>query len=281
MLLALFFALGVALYLYAIFSTFTLEWHSPEPFLIATLILAGGFGVLLVGYVSVVGIGGTLSLGLAEFVARVTGSKHVVEVTSEKPRNFVYWLSRDGFVYYLPGLIFIVAMVLGWDIHNLHDPRTSIFHPLLHALDVFAKPLGDNVVSYSIDMILPMIVLIAIAGIAPAVALPYFRRFKVTGVNSGPFHTNLLFTIVGFVVGLGAILTLVGLIYEVLWVGKGPYYYHYIIPAMLGLSLHYSMGAFIGRDKSEEMIKSKLQRHSGKRIIRGTVNIQGPPGKKQ
>jgi hypothetical protein len=35
------------------------------------------------------------------------------------------------------------------------------------------------------------------------------------------------------------------------------------------------MGAFLGRDKSEEMIKSKLERHSGKRVIRGTVNIQG------
>jgi hypothetical protein len=172
-------------------------------------------------------------------------------------------------------------MVLGLDIHNLHDPRTSIFHPLLHALDVFAKPLGDNVVSYSIDMILPMIILIAITGIAPAVALPHFKKFKVTDVNSGPFHTSLLFTIVGFIVGLGAILTLVGLIYEVLWVGKDPYYYHYIIPAMLGLSLHYSMGAFLGRDKSEEMIKSKLERHSGKRVIRGTVSIEEALGKKQ
>jgi hypothetical protein len=130
-------------------------------------------------------------------------------------------------------------------------------------------------------MILPMIILITITGSAPAAALPHFRRFKVTGVNSGSFHTNLLFTIVGFVVGLGAVLTLVGLIYEVSWVGKGPYYYHYIIPAMLGLSLHYSMGAFLGRDKSEEMIKSKLERHPGKRVIRGTVSIEEAPGKKQ
>lgn len=65
MLLALFFTLAVALYLYAIFSTFTLEWHGPEPLLIATLILAAGFGVLILGYGSVVVIGGALSLGLA------------------------------------------------------------------------------------------------------------------------------------------------------------------------------------------------------------------------
>ena len=281
LLVTLFFVLGVALYVYAIFSTFTLELRGFQSFLIAVLILAAGFGVLLLGYASVVVIGGMSSLGLAEFVARVTGSKHVVEVANEKPRNFFYWLSRDGFVFYLPGLVFIVSMVLGWDIHNVHDPRTSIFHPLLHALDVFAKPLGTDVVSYSIDMILPMIVLIALAGIAPALALPYFRKFKVTGVNSGPFHTNLLFTIVGFVVGLGAILTLVGLIYQVLWVGKGPYYYHYIIPVMLGLSLHYSIGAFLGRDKSEDLIRSRLEKHSGKRVMRGTVTIQGDARKER
>jgi hypothetical protein len=69
------------------FLTFTLELHGPEPLMIAALILVGGFGVLLLGYGSVVVIGGVLSLGLAEFVARVTGSKHVVEVANEKPRN--------------------------------------------------------------------------------------------------------------------------------------------------------------------------------------------------
>jgi hypothetical protein len=36
------------------------------------------------------------------------------------------------------------------------------------------------------------------------------------------------------------------------------------------------MGAFLGRDKSEDMIESKLERHSGKRIIRGTVIYREP-----
>lgn len=44
---------------------------------------------------------------------------------------------------------------------------------------------------------------------------------------------------------------------------------------MLGLSLHYSMGVFLGRDKSEEMIRNKLERRSGRRVIHGTVNIHG------
>lgn len=129
--------------------------------------------------------------------------------------------------------------------------------------------------SYSIEMLLVMLVLVAIAGIVPSIVLPYFRKFKVTGVNSGPFHTDLLFTVVGFIVGLGALLTVLGLVYEVLWVGKGPSYYHYVVPVMLGLCVHYSIGASWGRDRAEIMVQRMLEVREGRRIVRGKVNIQG------
>jgi hypothetical protein len=43
---------------------------------------------------------------------------------------------------------------------------------------------------------------------------------------------------------------------------------------MMGLSLQYAIGTFMGRDKSEEMVKARLEAHSGERVLRGTVNIQ-------
>lgn len=91
-----------------------------------------------------------------------------------------------------------------------------MFHDLLHAIDVFSKPLQENLTSYSVSAIPYMLILVFVAGLVPSMVLPYFRRFKITGVNSGPFHTNILFTIVGFIAGLGATLTLIDLIYEVL-----------------------------------------------------------------
>lgn len=70
------------------------------------------------------------------------------------------------------------------------------------------------------------------------------------------------------------LLTLVGLIYRVLWISKGPQYYNYALLVMLGLSLHYAIGAFLGRGKSEDIAKVMLEVESGKRIIVGTVSIQ-------
>ena len=220
-----------------------------------------------------------ISLRLAEFMARVTRSRHVIEVIDEEPRTIGHRFVRQGFLLYMPALVFIISVTLDWDIHNLHDPQAGIFHPLLHALDTFSKPISMDPIVYSVDAIPAMIVLIAIAGVAPSMAVPYFRRFKVTGINSDPFHTNLLYTVIGLVVGLGALLTLVGLIYKILWVGKGPTYYHYVLLAMLGLSLHYTIGAFFGREKSENMVMTRLMASSGKRVVRGTVSIQVGAGR--
>jgi len=79
----------------------------------------------------------------------------------------------------------------------------------------------------------------------------------------------------GLIDGLGTLLTLVGHISQALWVGKSPYFYQYILPAMLGLSLHYTVGSFLGRDRSENMVGTMLKASQGKRVIRGTISIQG------
>jgi uncharacterized membrane protein SirB2 len=270
---------GVLLYTVAVFLIFRLEpvWVGPDPFTIIMFISVGGLGALVSGYVSVMIFGGMISLNLIEFIASITKSRHVIEVISDESKKTAHKVTQS-FMFYLPALIFIISIALAWDIHNLHDPRTWIFHDVLHVLDVFTKPVDMNAVAYFVYIIPAMVVLVAIAGIVPAMVLPYFRRFKVTGVNSGPFHTEVLFTVVEFVAGLGTLLTLVGQIYQVLWVGKDPTYYQYILPVMLGLSLHYVAGTFLARDKSENMVMTKLEASSRKRVVRGTVDIQVPAG---
>ena len=280
LLFALLFISGVLLYTVIVFLIFIFRlepnWIAPDPFTIIVLISAGGLVALASGYVSVIVFGGRISLKIIELIASVTKSRHVIEVVSDKSRKTGHNITQS-FMLYLPALIFIISIALAWDIHNLHDPRTWIFHDVLHALDVFTKPVDMSTVAYFVYIIPAMVVLVVIAGIVPAIVLPYFRRFKVTGVNSGPFHTDILFTVVEFIAGLGTLLTLIGQIYQVLWVGKGPYYYQYILPVMLGLSLHYVAGAFLARDKAENMVMAMLEASSRKRVIRGTVNIEGAP----
>jgi len=271
------FLMGVILYVFAALSAFLIGPYGSDlsPFAVVTITLVGGLGAIALGYGSVVVFGGKVSLDLNEFVARVTMCKQVIEIADEKKqvtRRVALW--RD-FGLYMPALVFGLSLMLAWDVHNLHDPQTSFFYPLFHVLDIFSKPVATDHLSRSIEVVLVMVVLIGIVGIAPAMALPYFRKFKVTGVNSGPFHTNFLFLVIGFIVGIGTVLTLVGFLYNVLWVGKGPVIYHYVLLALLGLSLHYTLGAFLARDRSEKMIMTKLKVTSGKRIIRGAVVIQG------
>ena len=268
------FMLGLILYLYGILSGFGVSLGSFEFYEIVTVTVIGGLVSLGLGYVSIVVFGGIASLRLVEFISRFTRAKHVVELADEKQPTLQGRISRRAIIIAMPLLIFFLSVGLAWDVHNLHDPRTWIFHSVLHALDVFSKPLIAEPVYYSIEMVLVMIVLVAIAGVIPSLVLPYFRRFKVTGINSGPFHTDLLINLIGFVVGLSAILTLIGTVFEVLWVGQGPSYYHYVIPVMMGLSLQYTIGLFMGRDRSEDMVEALLETHSGERVLKGKVNIQ-------
>ena len=266
------FVIGLILELYGAIAAFgSIVLSESYEILVVTAI--GGLASFALGYVSVVVFGGRASLGLVEFMSRFTRAKHVVEFAEEKPLTFGGRIRKDVIVVALPALVFLLSIGLGWDIHNLHDPRTSFFHPILHTLDIFSKPLIGEPLFYSIEIVLVMIFLVAIAGIVPTLVLPYFRRFKITGINSGPFHTDLLMTLVGTIVGLGAVLTLIGVIFEALWVGQGPSYYHFVIPVMMGLSLQYAIGALAGRTKAEDMVGARLEAHAGKRVVKGTVTV--------
>lgn len=261
--------LGFCLYVFA--SLLAFRSDSDEIILLTSI---SGFFVLVLGYESAIILGGKMSLGLAEFISRITRSTHVVEVIEDEPtktiRNMITQKLSALFVF---ALVFVLSVALSWNIFNLHDPQTGIFHPLLHALDVFSKSTSLNPIVYSVEVIPAMVILIAIGGVVPSIALPYLRKFKITGVNSEPFHTYLLFTVIGLVAGFGVLLTLVGFIYEELWSDKD-LYYRYVLLAMLGLSLHYSIGSFLGRDKSEDIVKAMLDAESGKRVTVGTVSIQ-------
>jgi hypothetical protein len=272
------FTFGMFLYVLAVASSFVSEFYvsNTNPFLIFAITFIGGLVAVGLGYASVVVLGGMVSLKLNEFIAHVTFCKQVVEVTDEKPQIITSRAWRD-FMVYMPALIFGLTLMLAWDIHNVYDPQTAIYYPILRTLDIFSKPLAADHILRPIEVIVAMTILIGIAGIAPSIALPYFRKFKITGVNSGPFHTNFLMLVVGLIVGLGTLLTLIGFIYSVLWVGKGPVVYHYVFLALLGLSLHYTIGAFLGRDKSEDMIMTQLREGERKRVVQGTVVIQGSP----
>ena len=43
---------------------------------------------------------------------------------------------------------------------------------------------------------------------------------------------------------------------------------------MVGFSLHYFLGANVGRGKAEEVVEKTLKAGSRKRVIQGKVNIQ-------
>ena len=267
--LILFFLLGIALYIFAVQTTYY------DTLIVIVLTLVAAPAVLLLGFGTIVLVGGVASLELAEFLARVTRSKHVIELVTEKPQTIRRKIRTESFALFMPILIFVLSIALIWDVHNLQDPRTSIFYPLLRWLDVLSRTTGSNQVTNSLEAIPAMIVFVAISGITPAFVLPYIRKFKITGVNGGPFHLNLLNTVLGSILSTGAALTLLGFIYEALWVGKGPIYIQFGIPVMLGLSIHYTLGAYMGREKAEKHIAKTLEQQSRKRIVQGTVQIIG------
>jgi hypothetical protein len=96
-----------------------------------------------------------------------------------------------------------------------------------------------------------------ISGLAPSIALPYFRRFKIIGINSGPFHSTVLTAVFGSIISLNLLVGLLGIFYNVLW-AEAPTSYHYALIVLIGFSLHYSVGTYIGRDKAQSIILRKL-----------------------
>jgi hypothetical protein len=281
-----FFCLIMLLYGGAVFLTFAThnsDLHFSE--LVAFVFTSiGGLAVFLLGYASVVVVGGRSSLRLAEFISRLNGSKHIVEVKEETQVNRP-GLIRDASLLYIPALVFMISLALALNIHYLHTTTdvtlpsflSSIFHDGLSAFDIFLKPPTIGSLRYSFEIIPIMVLIVAVAGVVPSIVLPYFRKFKVTSVNGAPFQRDLLLNTVGIVLGLSAVLSLVNVLYGV-WMGSQPHYYSYVLPTMLGFSLHYSLGAFVGREKAEEMIKKILKTGSGERVIQGKVSIQGISG---
>ena len=90
----------------------------------------------------------------------------------------------------------------------------------------------------------------------------------MTGINAGPFHTTLLYSAVGVLAGLGVILTLLGLFYRSLWLNRAPLPYHFGILALLGFSLHYCLGMYLGMRRAEVKILREIHAsESGKLIV--------------
>lgn len=118
-----------------------------------------------------------------------------------------------------------------------------------------------------------MVSIVVLAGAVPSLVFPYLRKFKVTSVNAAPFHKDVLFGILGALFGVTIVLSLIDIIYGVL-IGTEPHYYSYVLPSLLGFSLHYSLGTFVGRRKAEKMVEKGLRTGPSKRVFQGKVIIQ-------
>jgi hypothetical protein len=268
---------GVAFYAIAILTTFghALWEHSilgptfGPAAMIATTSLAG-LGVIVLGYFMILFLGGSLSSGLARAIAHLTHSKQIVEISKNPPASTkkARLLDRAHWLY-VPVLVFISTVGLGWDVYNGDGPKAGFFQPVLHALDIFSRPTaGVGPILFSRQLIPALVILTVIGGFVPALVLPYFEKFKITGVNASPFHTSLLFSAVGALAGLGVLLTLVGLFYRSLWLNRAPLPYHFGILALLGFSIHFSLGMYLGQGKAEAKIMDRIRRsESGKLIV--------------
>jgi len=234
--------------------------------------LAGLAGALI-GYIMIFLFGGSVSIDLISYIARLTHSKQVVQSLEVRRSSsgVTGRLSGQLHWFYIPGVVFICAVGLGWDVYNADGPRAGLLQPILHALDVFSRP-GPSVgpIAFSPRLIPALVALTVIAGLVPSIVLPYFGNFKVTGVNWGPMHTSLVYYEVGILTGLGAILTLVGLFYRSLWLDRAPLPYHFGILALLGFSILFSLGLYLGMRQAEDKIRDRIRKSdSGKLIVLG------------
>ena len=214
---------------------------------------------------------------------RLNKSQHTIEIIEETKKDR-RGLIRDAPLLYISALVFIISLALALNIHYLHTTTdvtltsflSSDLHYLLNMLDIFLKPASADSLRYSIEIIPMMAFFVVVAGVVPSMVLPYFRKFRVTSVNAAPFHKDILFSIVGTVLGLTAVLSLVDIIYGTL-TGNQPHYYNYALPTLVGFSLHYSLGNYLGRDKAEAMVEKMLKTRTSKRVFQGKVTIQETP----
>ena len=268
--------LGFAAYTVGAFSIFSIPQLTHvglDDFAIAGLTFAAGVFAIGLGYESIVLFGGFCSLSFVGFIARVTKSRQVIESREKNPPELRKLLIEKSHLVYLPALLFFTSIGIGWDIYTALPARTTrsagIARSVLYSLNFFATPQRANAVLFSLRLTPALIVITLISGIVPSVALPYFRRFRVTGINAGPFHSSLLTAAVGAVVGLSIILSLLGIFYKILWAGGAPTSYHYAVIVLAGLSLHYAAGTYIGRDKAESIVLQRLVegKYDRKRIL--------------
>jgi len=275
--------LGFLMYSLAAVSTFSIPQLTRvglDTYAVAGLTFVAGIFAIILGYESIVFLGGMCSLPFVGFVARVTKSRQLIESRVGKSPKLQKLLIEKSHLVYLPALLFLTSISIGWDIytsiptaartargHNLgtHNLGTSV----IYSLNFFATPSKANVVLYSLRLTPALILITVISGIVPSIALPYFRQFRITGINAGPFHSSYLTAVVGAVVGVSIILSFLGIFYKILWAGGAPTSYHYALIVLVGLSLHYAAGTYMGRDKAESIVLRKLVegRYDQKRIL--------------
>ncbi len=268
---------GGAFFILAVTSTFTLTQLLRtrfDPLLLVLINFLAGFVEIVIGYESMVTFGGRFSLGVANFASRLSGSRQIIEIMEDPPKALTGKVIHYAFLAYVPLLVFIISVALSWDVFTLDTSRSGLAQPFFRTLDIFARNVGVNPVSFSVELVPILLFMTFLAGTIPSIALPYFRRFKVTGVNSAPFHKGFLITSVGIVTGASAIFTLSGLFYEVLLTSQAPLYYHYSILVMVGLSLYYAFGSYFGLERAERMITKTLETsRSDDAVFKGRVTL--------
>ena len=260
--------LGFAAYLVAAVSTFSIPQLTHvhlDQVTIALLTSAAGLLVIGLGYGSIVLLGGICSLRIAGLFSKLTKTRQLLESKEEKSLKLRKNLIEKSHLVYLPLVLFFTSIAIGWDIYSIALTRTtaitatrpSFLRLLLRSLNFFATPQRATGVLFSLRLTPGLIAITLISGLVPSIALPYFRRFKIIGINSGPFHSTILFTVLGSVVGFSIVISLLGIFYKVLYAGA-PTSYHYALIVLIGFSLHYSAGTYIGRSKSESIIVRKI-----------------------
>ncbi len=242
------------------FTFFRVKPTTPEFLLVLGVTALASLGSLVLGYSWMVLIGGFCSTNASRLFSRITRSKQIVEVKSDDPPAKAGILERT-YLFYVSVLMFLLLTSLAWDMYNADGRSAQALRPVVHALDAFSKPAKVGPLVYSMELLPILLALLALVGIVPSLALPYLRRFKVTSVNSAPFHVAVLTTFTGFIVGLGAGLTLVGLMYKTLWIDKEPFFYRFVMLVAMGLSVQFALGTYLGRRKSELLIEERLRRH--------------------
>jgi hypothetical protein len=275
--------LGLVMYIVAAVSTFSIHQLTVaglDPLGIALLTSVMGVLVIGLGYGSIVLLGGICSLSIAGLISRLTKTKQVIRPKEEKPSQLGKILIEKSHLVYLPLVLFFTSLALGWDIYTV-DPstpriassRTTTTRPgtlqlVLHSLNFLATPQHTTGVLFSLRLTPGLIAITLISGLTPSIALPYFRRFKIIGINGGPFHTTVLTAVLGPIIGLNILVSLLGIFYKVLW-ASAPTSYHYALIVLIGFSLHYSAGTYIGRGKAESIIHGRLANGSydQKRVV--------------